>query len=169
MTAFQDKQQKWTHRLCQVCHETWTTRVSLTTQMYVCTRCKRDKRTPKLFSTREQNSDDKQEHPQQQEANQEEWMLLCRFNQRFDTAQQQGDNSYEPHPLRMIICGTAGTRKSFLITGIAQTLGTSCLLTGTTGLAGFNICGATLHSTLQLLLQSHNLLDLQGPSLARLQ
>lgn len=50
MTAFQDKQQKWTHRLCEVCHETWPTRVSLTTEMYVCNRCKRDKRTPKLFS-----------------------------------------------------------------------------------------------------------------------
>ena len=69
----------------------------------------------------------------------------------------------------MIICGTAGTRKSFLITAIAYTLGDTCLLTGTTGLAGFNICGTTLHSTLQLPVQSHNNQELQGPSLARLQ
>ena len=50
MAAFQHKQQKWEHRQCQVCRETWPTRVTLTAQPYVCTRCKRDKRAPKLFS-----------------------------------------------------------------------------------------------------------------------
>ena len=50
----------------------------------------------------------------------------------------------------MIIYGTAGTGKSFLIRAIAQLLGSACLLTGTTGIAGFNICGITLHSALQL-------------------
>ena len=186
----------------------------------------------------EDNSDEEDSHQEQQQ-NQDEWMLLCRLNQRFDNVQQQGDSSYDwtaaahsytadilgdcptwiktrrqearesinscqqrhmqpvelhllnreqqtaydtvschyhahmngeaPQPLRMIICGTAGTGKSFLITAIAQTLGSTCLLTGTTGLAGFNICGTTLHSTLQLPIQSHNKQDLQGPSLARLQ
>ena len=152
----------------------------------------------------EQNSND---NTQKQEANQEEWMLLCRLNQQLETTQQEGDNSYEwtaaacnytpdvlgecpkwitnqtggrqkqfpatshatgsltpslqttyetvcchyqsyvraeePHPLRMIICGTAGIRKSFLIAAIAQSLGTNCLLTGTTGLTGFNMCSDT--------------------------
>ena len=41
----------------------------------------------------------------------------------------------------MIVSGTAGTGKSFLISVIAALLGESCLLTGTTRIAAFNICG----------------------------
>ena len=59
-----------------------------------------------------------------------------------------------PTPFHMIICGTAGTGKSYLISTIAHTLGTSCLLTATTGIAAFNICGQTLHSALQLPIHS---------------
>ena len=75
----------------------------------------------------------------------------------------------KPLPLHMIIYGTAGTGKSFLIRAIAQLLGRACLLTGTTGIAGFNICGITLHSALQLPLQFSNGKDLQGQALYRLQ
>ena len=68
----------------------------------------------------------------------------------------------------MLICGTAGTGKSYLISAIANLLGNTCLLTGTTGMAAFNICGRTLHSTLQIPI--NNLCtDLQGNSLRRLQ
>lgn len=42
-------------------------------------------------------------------------------------------------PLHMIVCGTAGTGKSYLISAIAQVLGDTCVLTGTTGMAAFNI------------------------------
>ena len=49
-------------------------------------------------------------------------------------------------PLQMIICGTAGTSKSFLISALAHLLQDICLLTGTTGMAAFNICGITIHS-----------------------
>lgn len=77
-----------------------------------------------------------------------------------------GDN---PEPLYMLVCGTAGSGKSFLISAIAQTLRDSCTLTGTTGKAACNICGSTLHSALQLPVQSHNNGDLQGSRLARLQ
>ncbi len=72
-------------------------------------------------------------------------------------------------PLHMIICGTAGTGKSYLITAISQALGSTCLLTGTTGMAGFNISGKTLHSALQLPVRNSNNRDLQGASLQRLQ
>ena len=181
-------------------------------------------------SSEEDNSEEQHDH--------DEWMLLCRLNQRFESEQQVNGIDYDwteaaraytpdilgecprwitahrqearespnpslrqlqpvnlqllsreqqiaydtvcrhhrsftageaPQPLHMIICGTAGTGKSFLITAIAHTLGDTCLLTGTTGLAGFNICGTTLHSTLQLPVQSHNNQELQGGSLARLQ
>ncbi len=55
-----------------------------------------------------------------------------------------------PQPLQMIVSGTAGTGKSYLISAISNVLGDSCLLTGTTGMAGFNIAGRTIHSALQL-------------------
>lgn len=55
-----------------------------------------------------------------------------------------------PQPLCLIICGTAGTGKFYLINGIARALQNQCVLTATTGMAAFHICGQTLHSALQL-------------------
>ena len=75
----------------------------------------------------------------------------------------------KPTPLRMIICGTAGTGKSYLISAIAQKLRSLCILTATTGMAAFNVCGQTLHSALQLPIRSYTFKDLQGSSLQRLQ
>ena len=72
-------------------------------------------------------------------------------------------------PLDMIITGTAGTGKSFLINALAHLLGDQCILTGTTGIAGFNIAGSTLHSTLQLPVRTLNKTDLKGAALQRLQ
>ena len=69
----------------------------------------------------------------------------------------------------MIACGTAGTGKSYLISAISHALGNKCVVTGTTGMAAFNICGKTLHSTLQLPIHSCKFRDLQGSSLHRLQ
>ena len=77
----------------------------------------------------------------------------------------RGDQS----PLHMLILGTAGTGKSFLIQAIAQLLQVKCLLTATTGIAAFHIGGITLHSALHLLVQKHNCNDLRGPTLAKLQ
>ena len=48
-------------------------------------------------------------------------------------------------------------------------LGNTCILTGTTGLAGYNIEGCTLHSALQLPVRNHNYNHLQGTALQRLQ
>ena len=72
-------------------------------------------------------------------------------------------------PLHMIICGTAGTGKSYLIASIKQSLGSSCILTGTTGMAAFNINGSTIHSALQLPVQNFRKKELDGKSLQRLQ
>lgn len=52
--------------------------------------------------------------------------------------------------LLMIIYGTAGTGKSYLINAIASQLKDDCCLTATTGIAAFNINGVTIHSLLQL-------------------
>ena len=80
-------------------------------------------------------------------------------------------NNQDEHktPLRMMILGTAGTGKSYLIRSLSQLLGQKCLLTATTGIAAFNIGGITIHSALQLPVQSHNQNDLTGHGLASLQ
>ena len=75
----------------------------------------------------------------------------------------------QENPLRMMILRTAGTGKSFLIRSFSQLLGQKCLLTATTGIAAFNIGGITIHSALQLPIQSHNQNDLTGQSLSTLQ
>ena len=76
-------------------------------------------------------------------------------------------NSNTP-PLFMIVCGTAGTGKSYLIHAIAHALGNLCLLTATTGMASYNIAGKTLHSALHLPIHHFTMCDLQGASLQRL-
>jgi ATP-dependent DNA helicase PIF1 len=50
----------------------------------------------------------------------------------------------------MIVCGTAGTGKTYLISAAKQVLGTQCIVTATTGIAAFSINGQTLHSAAQL-------------------
>ena len=72
-------------------------------------------------------------------------------------------------PLQVITTGAAGLGKSYLINAIKALLGDTCILTGTTGLAGYNIEGCTLHSALQLPVRNHNNNDLQGTALQRLQ
>lgn len=72
-------------------------------------------------------------------------------------------------PLLMLVLGTAGTGKSFLIRAMAQLLGNQCILTATTGIAGFLIGGITSHSALQLPVQAQNKRELSGTSLTQLQ
>ena len=82
-------------------------------------------------------------------------------------SQYQANQS--PPPLHIIVSGTAGTGKSYLISALAHLLGSSCVITATTGMASFNICGKTLHSTLKLPVRKNNHRDLQGASLQQLQ
>ena len=77
--------------------------------------------------------------------------------------------NHSPPPLYMIVSGTAGTGKSYLISAITHLLNNSCAITATTGMASFNICGKTLHSTLKLPVRKSNHRDLQGASLQQLQ
>ena len=69
----------------------------------------------------------------------------------------------------MIISDTAGTGKSYLISAISQLLGRQCLLTGTTGMASFNILGITLHFALSLPVHKYSEYELQGNALQQLQ
>ena len=76
-------------------------------------------------------------------------------------------------PLRMIIQGTAGTGKSYLIGSIKNTLenilhpGKSpLLLLAPTGVAAFNISATIVHSALHIPIKDVN--PLRGPSLINL-
>ena len=71
-------------------------------------------------------------------------------------------------PLRMVITGTAGTGKSFLIACLKQLLSNKVRVTAPTGVAAFNVHGCTLHSLLQLPTKG-DFKDLQGESLIKLQ
>ena len=59
-------------------------------------------------------------------------------------------DSNSPTPLRMIITGTAGTGKSYLIQCIRLLLGDTLKVAAPTGVASFIIEGTTLHSLLHL-------------------
>ncbi|XP_028394466.1 uncharacterized protein LOC114518659 [Dendronephthya gigantea] len=73
----------------------------------------------------------------------------------------------ECEPLHMIVSGTAGTGKTYLISALKQVLQDQCIVTATTGIAAFSIGGQTLHSAAQLPIREYR--ELQGDSLQRLQ
>ncbi|XP_028394514.1 ATP-dependent DNA helicase PIF1-like [Dendronephthya gigantea] len=73
----------------------------------------------------------------------------------------------ECEPLHMIVSGTAGTGKTYLISALKQVLQDQCIVTATTGIAAFSIGGQTLHFAAQLPIQEYR--ELQGDSLQRLQ
>ena len=82
----------------------------------------------------------------------------------FDLVKKHFENTSNNDPLRLVITGTAGTGKSYLIDALKTLLGESCILTATTGCAGFNIQGVTIHSLLKLCakkLSSKRLMELQ--------
>ena len=62
-------------------------------------------------------------------------------------------------PLHMIVCGTAGTEKSYLINATSHCTTGRCILSATTCMVQFNICGQTLHSVqLSVRASSHKIL-----------
>ena len=83
----------------------------------------------------------------------------------FDLITSQNDDNAKP--VHMIVSGTAGTGKTYLISAVKQVLGAHCIVTATTGIAAFSINGQTLHSAAQLPIREYR--DLQGDSLQRLQ
>ena len=66
------------------------------------------------------------------------------------TSLQQHHTALNPPPLRMIVSGTAGTGKSYLIHCLQLLLQHQVHVAAPTGVAAFNIDGHTLHSLLGL-------------------
>ena len=50
MHSFHLDQEHLEHRQCTMCKEAWPTRQNLASEVYICYRCKRDKKSPKKFS-----------------------------------------------------------------------------------------------------------------------
>ena len=69
--------------------------------------------------------------------------------------------------LRMLVLGTAGTGKSWLVYALSNLLGDHVRRAAPTGMAAFLIGGSTLHSLLSLPVRDRK--DLQGDSLKKLQ
>ena len=73
-----------------------------------------------------------------------------------------------PPPLRMIVSGTAGTGKSYLIHCLRLLLQHQLRVAAPTGVAAFNVEGHTLHSLLSLPIRGE-FRDLEGERLNKLQ
>ena len=87
--------------------------------------------------------------------------------QVYTTIQQhQATNS--PPPLKIIVSGTAGTGKSYLIHCLRLLLQRQLVVAAPTGVAAFNIEGHTLHSLLSLPTRGE-FKDLEGERLTKLQ
>ena len=71
-------------------------------------------------------------------------------------------------PLRIIISGTAGTGKSYLIQCLQQLLGQNLKVVAPTGVASFNVHGYTIHNLLDIQVKGE-LKDLTGDRLLSLQ
>ena len=110
-----------------------------------------------------------------QTLNKEQMMIFKRIESHYN-AIVTGCNQIEP--LRLIIMGTAGTGKSYLINMIDKRLqelaknnnieSSPLVKLAPTGVAAFNIRGATIHSTLSIPVSSSNF-DIDGKRLKNLQ
>ena len=83
----------------------------------------------------------------------------------YDVVKHHFENGGEP--LRMMVLGTAGTGKSYLVYALSRLLGGFLRRAAPTGMAGFLIAGSTLHSLLRLPVRQGK--NLQGQSLKALQ
>ncbi len=81
---------------------------------------------------------------------------------------QQHMESNDTVPLRMIVSGTAGTGKSYLIHCLRLLLQDKVRVVAPTGVAAFNVDGNTLHSLLSLPTKG-DFKDLEGEHLNRIQ
>ncbi len=76
--------------------------------------------------------------------------------------------SANPHPFHLIVSGTAGTGKSYLIHCLQLLLGDKVRVAAPTGVAAFNVDGNTLHSLLSLPTKGE-FKDLNGEHLHKIQ
>lgn len=62
----------------------------------------------------------------------------------------QHHEANDPRPICMVVCGTAGTEKSYLINCLKMLLQDKLRVCAPTGAASYNIDGSTLHSLFNL-------------------
>ena len=74
----------------------------------------------------------------------------------YDIVTSPAQSVVASEPVFMNLCVTAGTGKTYLINALKQVLGEKCIVTATTGIAGFSINGQTLHSAAQLPICDHS-------------
>ena len=84
------------------------------------------------------------------------------------TVVRQHVEADSPPPLKMIVSGTAGTGKSYLIRCLRLLLGDRVRVAAPTGVAAFNIEGQTLHSLFSLPTKG-DFKDLEGERLHKMQ
>ena len=116
--------------------------------------------------------------------NDEDNVDIQNLNQKQKTVHQRIVKHYQdiisgnqPEPLRIIVMGTAGTGKSYLIRTIRKQLNmmagndtnTPIRVIAPTGVAAYNINGATVHSTLSLPIYNNQSTELDGNRLKQLQ
>ena len=98
-------------------------------------------------------------------------VLPSQLNQRqrfaYEIVSAHKDGLRQRKPLRMMVLGTAGTGKSWLVNALSHLLGGRIRRAAPTGMAAFLIGGSTLHSLLKLPLRAGRALT--GDSLKRLQ
>ena len=97
MNRFHSRQEMLQHRQCTVCKETWPTKQNLAAesiQCYVCNRCKRDKKSPKVYSA-ENDMDHDLVSQQLQELTQVEEMLMSVYRKHG------GQRGYRGHVLNL--------------------------------------------------------------------
>ena len=82
--------------------------------------------------------------------NQSTAALNAKQQRAFDIVRQHAETEGSAEPLRLLILGTAGTGKSYLINQLKRLLGHRLLVLAPTGVAAFNTSGQTLHSALSL-------------------
>ena len=111
----------------------------------------------------------KQTHtPRQDSLNLPNPELLQGNQRRVYQAVQRQLTQLNLDPLRMIVSGTAGTGKSFLIGCLKRLLGRKVVVLAPTGVAAFNVNGCTLHSALRLPTKGE-IKNLEGDALRQLQ
>ena len=86
----------------------------------------------------------------------------------YDVVQDHYQSKEHRSPLRMIISGTAGTGKSYLMKCLKKLLGDHLCVAAPTGGAAYNVHGYTLHSLLGIPI-SGDFRDLKGQRLSILQ
>lgn len=95
-------------------------------------------------------------------------MLQGKQRQAYEIVCEHFEDRAHRQPLRMIVSGTAGTGKSYLIQCLKLLLGDRLCVCAPTGVAAFNVDGYTLHSLFSLPIKG-DFKDLEGKRLQMIQ